>query len=392
MSPAHLVTNIGSLVTNSDIGDGLLGEHHDAAFVMENGFVSWVGSATKAPACDVMTDVSGAAVLPGFVDSHAHLVFAGDRAPEFEARMTGEKYTAGGIRTTVAATRAASDADLRANVRRLRAEMLRSGITTFECKSGYGLSSVDELRSITIAREFTDEVTLLAAHVVPAEFQDDPDAYVDVIINDMLPKAKGIARWVDVFCDEGAFTGDQTRRIFTAAKALGFEVRVHANQLRAGEGAAIAVEFDAASADHCTHLTEDDISRLSASNTVVTLLPGAEFSTRSPYPSGRALVDRGVKVAIATDCNPGSSYTTSMPFAIAIAVRDMKLTPAEAVHAATAGGARALRRPDIGHLSVGARADFVILDAPTYVHLSYRPGVDLISSVWQAGTERYSKK
>jgi imidazolonepropionase len=319
-------------------------------------------------------------------------VFAGDRAPEFEARMTGEKYTAGGIRTTVAATRAASDDDLRANVRRLSAEMLRSGITTFECKSGYGLSIVDELRSVSVAREFTNEVTLLAAHVVPAEFQDKPDAYVDVIMSDMLPKAKGIARWVDVFCDDGAFTGEQTRRIFTAAKALGFEVRVHANQLRAGEGAAIAVEFDAASADHCTHLTEDDISRLSASNTVVTLLPGAEFSTRSPYPNGRALIDRGVKLAIATDCNPGSSYTTSMSFAIAVAVRDMKLTPAEAVHAATAGGARALRRIDIGHLGVGAQADFMILDAPSYVHLSYRPGVDLISSVWQVGTERYSKK
>ncbi|MEY4348680.1 MAG: imidazolonepropionase [Actinomycetota bacterium] len=389
---SHLITNIGSLVTNSPIGDGLLGEIPDAAFLIEDGKVAWVGRATDAPAAHEVTDVSGAVVLPGFVDSHAHLVFAGDRALEFEARMSGQKYAAGGIKTTVAATRSASDDELRANVKRLSNEMLRSGITTFECKSGYGLTVKDELRSIRIAKEFTDEVTLLAAHVVPVEYADKREQYVDLIINEIMPQARGIARWVDVFCDEGAFTEGETLKILAAARAAGFDVRLHANQLKAGAGVRLAVEFQAASADHCTHLTAEDIDFLAQSQTVVTLLPGAEFSTRSKYPDARKLLDVGIRVAIATDCNPGSSYTTSMPFSIAVAVREMHMTPAEAVRAATLGGAQALRRSDVGHLSVGASADFIILDAPSYVHLSYRPGVDVISSVWKSGTERYSKK
>jgi imidazolonepropionase len=306
--------------------------------------------------------------------------------------MSGQKYAAGGIKTTVAATRAATDDQLRANVKRLSDEMLRSGITTFECKSGYGLTVEDELRSIRIAKEFTDEVTLLAAHVVPFEFSDNRWGYVESIIHEMLPAAQGIARWVDVFCDEGAFTSDETGKILFAAKAMGFDVRLHANQLKDGAGVKLAVEFDAASADHCTHLTDEDTDLLAQSKTVVTLLPGAEFSTRSKYPDARKLLDRGITLAIATDCNPGSSYTTSMPFNIAVAVREMHMTPAEAVRAATYGGALALRRSDVGHLSKGANADFVVLDAPSYVHLSYRPGVDVISSVWKSGTERYSKK
>jgi imidazolonepropionase len=299
--------------------------------------------------------------------------------------MAGHAYEAGGIRSTVAATRGASDAALTANMRGLITELLRSGVTHFECKTGYGLTVEDEMRALRIARDATDDATLLAAHVVPPEYAGDAQAYVDLICTDLLPRAAGMARWVDVFCDRGAFDVEQSRQILTTARALGFELRMHANQLGHGGAVDLAIELDCASADHCTHLTDDQVARLAASRTVATLLPGAEFSTRSPYPSARRLIDAGVTVAIATDCNPGSSFTTSMPFCIAVAVRDMGFTPSEAVWSATAGGAAALRRPDLGRIAVGARADIVVLNAPSHIHLSYRPGVDLIGEVWQAG-------
>lgn len=380
-----LITNIGELVTNDEsIGAGPLGIVRDAAILFDDR-VRWVGPTAMAPISDEVIDARGRAVLPGFVDSHAHLVFAGDRAQEFAARMSGAPYAAGGIRSTVTATRAASDDALRANLRRLADEMLASGITHFECKSGYGLTVEDELRALHIAREFTDDVTLLAAHVVPAEFAGRADEYVDLIIDAILPAAVGVARWVDVFCDRGAFTVDQTRRLLTAARDLGFALRMHANQLDHSPAADLAVELGCASADHCTHLDDEQVALFARNSTVVTLLPGAEFSTRSAYPSGRRLIDAGATVALATDCNPGSSYTTSMPFCIAVAVRDMGLTPSEAVWAATAGGARALRRPGLGGLAVGQRADLVLLGAPSHLHLAYRPGVDLIDAVWQQG-------
>ena len=381
----YVITNIGELVTNNPrLGAGPLGILHNAAIAFDDE-VRWVGAAADAPESDVLFDARGNAVIPGFVDSHAHLVFAGDRAAEFDARMSGLHYAAGGIRTTVSATRGASDEDLRTNLTSLAAELLQSGVTHFECKSGYGLSVADELRSIRIAREFTDDTTLLAAHVVPPEFAGDPEAYIDTIINDMLPAAVGIARWVDVFCDKGAFTLEQTKRILMAAQSAGFALRLHANQLGPSAAVDLAIAFDCASADHCSHLSDEQVVALAASNTVATLLPGAEFSTRSAYPSGRALMDAGVTVALATDCNPGSSFTTSMAFCIAVAVREMGFTPAEAVWSATAGGAAALRRQDLGRISPGARADIVHLRAPSFIHLAYRPGVDLISDVWQAG-------
>lgn len=381
----YILTNIGELVTNDpDIGAGPLGLLHNAAIAFDER-VRWVGEAASAPTADAVMDAGGGAVIPGFVDSHAHLVFAGDRTAEFDARMRGDSYAAGGIRTTVSATRAATDEALRSNVRVLSEELLQSGVTHFECKSGYGLTIVDEVRAIRIAREFTDDTTLLAAHVVPVEYATDPDAYVSSIIESMLPAAVGTARWVDVFCDDGAFTIEQTRRILTAARSSGFQLRLHANQLGHSDAVTLAIEFDCASADHCTHMTDDQVAALAASNTVATLLPGAEFSTRSEYPSGRRLVDAGVTVALATDCNPGSSFTTSMPFCIAVAVRDMHLTPAEALWSATAGGAAALRRDDVGRITPGARADFIQLAAPSYVHLAYRPGVNLIKDVWREG-------
>jgi len=374
-----LVTGIGLLATQTDEH----GELRDAALVVDGDFVTYVGPASGAPDADERVDLGGGTVLPGFVDSHAHLVFAGDRAEEFAARMSGQAYAAGGIRTTVAATRAASDGELRANLARLADELLHAGVTTFETKSGYGLDVATEQRSLRIAREVTPETTYLGAHVVPAGA--DHAAYVDLVCGEMLDACAPSARWVDVFCEVGAFDADETRHILKAGTDAGLEARLHANQLTESEGVQIAVELGAASADHCTHLTSADIDALAASDTVATLLPLVEFSTRSPYPPARALLDAGATVAIATDCNPGSGFSTAMPLAIALAVREMRMTPAEAVRAATVGGAKALRRNDIGWLGVGARADLVVLDAPSYIHLAYRPGVPLISQVWRNG-------
>jgi imidazolonepropionase len=387
--------NIGSLVTNDEsLGAGKIGElggtgASAAGMVVEHGRVVWVGSTADLPDADSRVDLGGRAVIPGFVDSHAHLMFAGDRAAEFSARMEGRAYSAGGIKTTVAATRAASDDELAENLLRLVAEMHASGITTFETKSGYGLSVADEVRSLRIASAHTAETTFLGAHVVPAEFaergQTGADEYVSLVLGEMLTGVSEHAKWIDVFCDRDAFDVDQARQILTAGIAAGLRPRIHANQLANIGAIELAVELDCASADHCTHLSDRDIELLAASNTVATMLPGAEFSTRSPYPDARRLIDAGATVALATDCNPGSSYTTSMPFCIALAVREMHLSPAEAIWSATAGGAAALRRTDVGHLGLGAAADFVVLNAPSHQHLAYRPGVNLIGQTWRNG-------
>jgi len=360
---------------------------HDAALVLGDGFVLWAGPRRDVPegAAGERFDAEGRAVIPGFVDSHSHLVFAGDRTEEFAARMAGRPYSAGGIRTTVEATRAASDEELSRNVARLVAEARRSGTTTIECNSGYGLTVVDELRSLEIAALHADEVTFMGAHVVAPEYAERPHDYVELVSGEMLEACAPRARWIDVFCENGAFDGDQAREILAAGVERGLTPRVHANQLEHGPGVQIAVELGAASADHCTHVTDADVDALASSGTVATLLPGAEFSTRAQYPDARRLLDAGVTVALAADCNPGSSFTTSIPFCIAVAVRAMGMTPDEAVWSATAGGARALRRSDVGHLGIGARADAVLLDAPSHVHLSYRPGVPLVAAVWLGG-------
>jgi imidazolonepropionase len=384
-----LVTGIGELVTNDpSLGDGLLGVLRDAAVVADGDRIAWIGPAASAPAADERLDAEGCAVLPGFVDAHSHLVFAGDRAAEFAARMEGRPYGAGGIRTTVAATRAASDDELAAGAARLAREMLRQGTTTTEIKSGYGLTVKDELRSLRVAATLTEETTFLGAHVVPAEFADDPGGYVDLVTGPMLAACAPHARWIDVFVEPSSavtFGESAARAVLAAGSAAGLGVRVHASQLEPGPGPRLAAEFSAASADHCTHLTDADVAALRDAGVVATLLPAAEFSTRSPYPDARRLLDAGVTVALATDCNPGTAYTTSMPFVVALAVREMRMTPAEAVHAATAGGAAALRRSDVGLLRPGARADLTLLDAPSYVHLAYRPGVPLVRTVVRAG-------
>ncbi|WP_109210291.1 MULTISPECIES: imidazolonepropionase [Microbacterium] len=417
-----LLTNIGELTTNVGRDGDRLGTLHDAAVLIEGDRIAWVGPAADAPGALAagaaapnrestagrreggnhpasrrpavlspegngveVVDAGGRAVIPGFVDSHTHLVFGGDRADEFEARMTGAPYAAGGIRRTVAATRAATDEELRERLAGFVAELHRQGTTTFEVKTGYGLSVADEERLARLAAEVTPEVTFLGAHVVPAEFADHRDDYVDLVCDEMMRAVVPHSRWVDVFCERGAFTPEESRRILAAGVAHGLRPRVHGNQLGPGEGVRLAVELGAASVDHCTYLDDADIAALAGSDTVATLLPGVEFSTRQPYPDARRLLDAGVTVALASDCNPGSSFTSSMPLMIALAVREMGMTPAEAVWAATAGGARALRRDDVGVIAAGRRADLVLLDAPTRVHLAYRPGVPLVRTVWIGG-------
>jgi imidazolonepropionase len=385
-----LYTDIATLVTNdSSLDRGLLGELSDAAFIEEGGYISWVGEKTQAPDADHKVSLAGRTVLPGFVDSHAHLVFAGDRSKEFSARMNGESYSAGGIMTTVNATRAATDEELDEGIATRAMEMYRSGITTFETKSGYGLNVEDELRSVRLAVQHTEDVTFLGAHVIPEEYKARPDDYVSLVMGEMLEACAPYSRWIDVFCDKGAFDYDQAKAILNAGIDAGLLPRIHANQLSSSRAVELAVELDCASADHLTHLTDNEIELLANSKTVATLLPGAEFSTRSEYPDARRLYAAGATVAIATDCNPGSSYTTSMPFCIAVAVRDMHFTIEQAIHAATLGGAKALQREDVGLLSVGKAADFVVLETPSYLHLAYRPGVDLISETFIAGTSIY---
>ena len=377
---ALVIDNIGLLVTN----DPELGEQREVALVIEDGHVTAIEPAGTVD--DEAVDAGGRCVIPGFVDSHTHLVFAGDRTDEFAARMAGAPYAAGGIRVTTEATRGASTGELAKLTAARRAEAFAAGITHVEIKSGYGLDVESERRLCDVAARFTDDVTFLGAHAVPGEYGGREDDYVELVCGPMLEACAPHARWIDVFCEQGAFDADQSRAVLEAGRAAGLGLRVHANQLGFGPGVQLAVELGAASADHCTYLADDDIDALAASDTVATFLPATDFSTRHQYPDARRAIDAGVKVALATNTNPGSSYTTSMSFCIALAVRDMGMTPAEAVAAATLGGAAALRREDIGHLTPGARADLMVLDAPSYVHLVYRPGVPLVRTTLVAGS------
>ena len=382
-----MIDNIGLLVTNDpSLGEGPLGLVRDASVVTEDGVVVSVGRAgLTADSADERVDAEGRCVIPGFVDSHTHLVFAGDRGDEFAARMAGHPYAAGGIRVSVAATRAATTESLQRLALARRAEARRAGITTVEIKSGYGLDVASEQRCLSVAAGITAETTFLGAHVVPAEYEGRADDYVHLVCGEMLAAAAPHSRWIDAFCEVGAFDADQSRAVLAAGRAAGLGLRLHANQLGHGPGVQLAVEMGCASADHCTYLTDADIAALAASDTVATFLPATDFSTRQPYPNARRMIDAGATVAIATNCNPGSSYTNSMSFCIALAVRDLHMTMEEALLAATLGGAQALRRTDVGRLTPGARADLVMLDAPSYTHLVYRPGVPLIHTVIEGG-------
>ena len=369
------IANIGELVTWAEDRPVRYG----AGLVVADGTVAWIGDAADLPAADNVIDAGGRAVIPGFVDSHTHLVFAGDRSAEFTARMAGERYAAGGIRTTVAATRAAGEAELTRLTTARMTELRAQGTTTVEIKSGYGLDTATEELLLRVASGLTTETTYLGAHVVPDGWTTE--AYVALVTGEMLDRCAPHARWIDAFCEVGAFDVDAARTVLTAGMAAGLLPRLHANQLGHGPGVQLACELGAAAADHCTYLSDADVAALADSGVVAGLLPGVEFSTRHPYPDARRLLSAGVRVAIATDCNPGTSYTSSMAFCIARAVRELGMTPTEALHAATAGGAASLRRADVGHLGLGARADVVILDAPSHVHLAYRPGVPLVHRV-----------
>ena len=380
-----VVTGISSLVTNdASLERGKLGIIEDAALVVgDDNKIAWTGESINLPRefANNAINVGGRAIIPGFVDSHTHLVFGGDRATEFEARMSGKTYTAGGIRTTMAATRASTNDVLVANARRLASEALHTGTTTLETKSGYGLSVLDETRSMQVATTITSETTFLGAHVVPPE--SSIDDYVNLVCGEMLTQCAPNAKWIDVFCDHGAFDVDHARAILSAGAHAGLGLRIHANQLQHGGGVQLGVEMGVASCDHCTHLNDADVSALADTKgkTVATLLPTAELCTRAKFPDSRRLLDAGVTVALASDCNPGSSYTTSMPLVISLAVLNMNMTCDEALWSATAGGAAALRRTDIGALHVGAQADFALLNSPSHIHLAYRPGVKLVDAV-----------
>jgi imidazolonepropionase len=379
-----VIDDIGLLVTNDpELGEGPLGLMRHVALVFDGERVATVERAGAV--ADARVDAAGRCVIPGFVDSHTHLVFAGDRSEEFVARMAGAPYAAGGIQVTTDATRSASSEELLRLAQGRRDEALRAGITHQEIKSGYGLDTGSEARLCEVAAQLTDDVTYLGAHLVPSEYAGRADDYVDLVCGDMLTACAPHSRWIDVFCEDGAFDADQSRAVLSAGRHAGLGLRVHANQLGEGPGVRLAVEMGAASADHCTHLSDADVEALAGGNTVATFLPATDFSTRQPYPDARRVIEAGATVAIATNTNPGSSYTTSMSFCIALAVRDLRMTADEALQAATLGGAQALRRDDIGRLSPGARADAVLLDAPSHAHLVYRPGVPLIAATVAAG-------
>ena len=386
-SRSTVVTGIGQLVTNDPgAGPGMLGTVTDAAVVIEGELIAWIGPQAEAPAADSTVDAGGRAGLPGWVDSHTHLVFAGDRSAEFSARMAGKPYRAGGMAATVSATRQADDATLAGLVRQRLAALHAGGTTCVETKTGYGLTVADERRAAALAAQAgADEITFLGAHVVPEEYAKDRQGYLDLVCGPMLDAVREYVRWIDVFCEEGAFDDAESRRVLAAGQRAGLGLRVHGNQLGTGSGVTLAVDLGAASVDHCTFLTDQDMQALAGSDTVATLLPAADLSTRQPPAPGRALADAGATLALATNCNPGTSYTTSMPLIVALAVTQCGLTAEEAVHAATAGGARALRRDDVGTLRVGARADLQLIDAPSVDHIAYRIGGTGVHAVWRLG-------
>lgn len=383
-----VITGIGELMTQDD-------EHrvlHGAAVVIDDGLVAWVGPAADAPAADHRVDLDGRALLPGWVDSHSHLVFDGDRSAEFEARMAGASYAAGGIAVTTAATRAADDERLAALVAGRVQEALHQGTTWLETKTGYGLTVDHEVRGARIAAAQVGDVTFLGAHLVPDGL--DPTEYLDLVCGPMLAAVAPHARWADVFCEQGAFTVEQSRRVLRAARGAGLGLRVHGNQLGHSGGIRLAVEEGAASVDHCNFVSDDDLEALAGSwasgrGTVATVLPACDLSTRAPLAPARRLLDAGVPVALASNCNPGTSYTTSMAFCVATAVLQMGLSVHEAVRAATHGGALALHRESgpgaVGSIAVGHRADLHALDAPSATHLAYRPGMPLTYAVWKDG-------
>lgn len=385
------LTGVGQLTTNT--GEPV----SDAVVAVESGMVTYAGPATDAPdQTGSRYDCDGSAVIPGFVDAHTHLVFAGDRSDEFARRLAGESYSdiaaaGGGILATVASTRDATLEDLF----RLAADrvwrMIRAGTTTIEIKSGYGLDLPTELLQLAVAGRIEDELpvtvrkTFLGAHSVPPEYESDRDGYVDLIIEEMLPATAPHADYCDVFVEAGVFSVEEARRIFARAADLGLGARVHAEQLGHTGGAALAADIGAVSADHLDYVTADDADALAAAGVSAVLVPGASYTLRSRQAPGPELWDAGCTVALATDCNPGTSYFESMAPILSLAVVQMGLTVEQAITAATLGGARSLEFEDRGFIGPGAVADLVVLDAPSATHLAYRPGANLVRQTFKSG-------
>ncbi|OFN34734.1 imidazolonepropionase [Corynebacterium sp. HMSC072A04] len=388
-----LFTGISELRTVSEAG--MLA---DAALIANtDGTIAWIGPASEAPAADEKVDLGGRAVLPGWVDSHTHMIFDGDRSAEFEARMAGESYQAGGIAVTMDATRSAGEERLEKLLVERIAAARRGGTTTLETKTGYGLNTESEVEAARVAARHVDDVTFLGAHLVSPGAE--AETYLDEVVGPMLDGVAEHVQWIDVFCERGAFDEKQSRRVLEAGKARGLGVRVHGNQLGEGPGVALAVELGAASVDHVNYLSDADVEALASSDTVATLLPACDLSTREPLAPGRKLIDAGATVAIASNLNPGTSYTSAMNFCITTAVLQQHLTLDEAIAAGTLGGATALRRQDAGEgkdakgrpakgsLVVGAAADLHVLDAPSAIHLAYRPGMPMTFKTFVGGRE-----
>lgn len=387
-----LFTGISELRTVSEQGTV-----PDAALVVTDGVIEWIGSASQAPAADDRVDLGGRAVLPGWVDSHTHMIFDGDRAAEFEARISGGSYEAGGIAVTMNATRSAGAERLTELLDMRIAAAHAGGTTTLETKTGYGLDVPSEEEAARIAASRIEDVTFLGAHLVPpgATAED----YVDLVCGEMLEAVAPYCTWIDVFCERGAFNEEQSRRVLQAGLKHGLVPRVHGNQLGLGPGVALAVELGAASVDHVNFVTDEDVELLVGSDTVATALPACDLSTRAPLTPLRRLIDAGATVAIASNLNPGTSYTSSMNFCVGTAVLQQHLSLDEAIKAATWGGARALRReavsggldakgrPAKGSLVVGAAADLHVLDTPHAIDLAYRPGMPLTYATYVGGKQ-----
>ena len=397
MKADFVLRGAGRLVTCAPgLGEGVLGVIENGALAASEGFVRWVGPESDLEGLDVAdavieVDAGGRAVMPGLVDCHTHLVFAGDRSKEFAARLAGRPYEAGGVRTTVEATRAASDDELA----RLAADRLKRflsfGVTTIEAKSGYGLTPEHERRLLEIAARAAAPVevvrTFMGAHVLPPEYADDPDGYVDLLCKGMIPSLGNLAEFADVWCDVGAFNVEQCRKILRAARAEGLSLKVHAEQLSHSGGAAVAAEFGAISADHLEHATEDDADALARSKTIGVLLPGASMMTGSRFAPARMLIDRGVRVALSTDFNPGTSYTENLVLMLALAGTELDMTAEEAILAVTRHAATAIARGGkIGSLEPGASCDLLVLSGDSELDLVYHYGVAPMSRVVKRGT------
>jgi imidazolonepropionase len=413
VSGSLAVVNIGQLVTlggpaRPRVGAELseLGIIKDAALLIEDGRVAAVGPSkeiqSKTPLHALVIDAQGCCVTPGFVDAHTHLVFAGNRAAEFEQRIAGASYqqiaaAGGGILSTVKATRAASEDDLLAESRRHRDWMIRTGTTTAEAKSGYGLERGTELRMLRVMARLNAEgpmrivPTLLAAHTFPPEYAGRRDDYVRWIAEELIPEVASLklARFCDAFCDDHAFTVEETREVLTAARAHGLELRVHAEQFRPGTGAALAAELHARTADHLETATADTLNALRAAAVQPILLPGSVFALgRTAYPPARVMIEQGLAIVLASDFNPGSSPISSMPFILSLACLSMGLTPAESLTAATINGAWSLGLGNsIGSLESGKQADFLIHEFKDFREIAYFIAAAELPRVFIAGRE-----